>query len=190
VPKTTDQQATDQTIREQLDRLTAERLECWLEVAEKRTTIATLTHRVAELELAAKDHPSTLTRLTGEVEYWADRCGAAEQDRDEQRGRAEQAEAAFAAEEERGTRMRDEAEHWASRCAELVDEREAAEAALTAARVRHEQWDAETTAELHEAQATLTRVRKLHGRWARSVPWWRTEVAKELGAALDGKTAR
>src|SRR6266536_3739779 len=102
----------DQSLREQLDRLTSERLECWLEVAEKRTTIATLQHRVSELELAAKDHPSTLTKLTGEVEYWADRCGAAEQDRDEQRDRAEFIEAAFAAGEDRGDRLRDEAQHW------------------------------------------------------------------------------
>src|SRR6266536_3966731 len=52
---------------------------------------------------------------------------------DEARARAEQAEAAFAAEEDRGDRMRDEAEHWAERCAEVVDERESAEAALAVA---------------------------------------------------------
>ncbi len=47
--------------------------------------------------------------------------------------RAEQAEAAFVAEEDRGDRMRDEAEHWAARCAEVIDERESAEAALAEA---------------------------------------------------------
>src|SRR6266536_6357729 len=52
---------------------------------------------------------------------------------DEARARAEQAEAAFAAAEDRGDRMRDEAEHWAERCAEVVDERESAEAALAEA---------------------------------------------------------
>jgi len=186
--QTADQSLREQLLREQLDKATAERTAAFLELMDKRAEQLMLREVIADLRRQLADHPTEVAKLTGECEYWADRCGQAEQDRDEQRDRAEFIEAAFAAEEDRGDRMRDEAQHWAERCAELVGEREAAEAALAAARVRHEQWDAETAVELREAQATLARVRKLHGRWARSVPWWRTEAGKELGAALDGTT--
>jgi septal ring factor EnvC (AmiA/AmiB activator) len=69
-----------------LGQVTADRLDAFLQLAECRADLQAARHRVGELEAAAADHPSRITRLTAEVEQWADQAGTYAADLDDAAG--------------------------------------------------------------------------------------------------------